>query len=114
LAGFDPDQVARAARLDPAFTERTPQTVRVNVQGSNRGRRRGLGPKEGDEPIPRDDLVAVQQKCGEKRPLLRSAERNPPAVLEDFDRTEDPKFRRSGPLKSPVTLILSAEADSPG
>jgi len=55
---------------------------------------RGLGrplPELVDQPIPRDDLVRVQEEDREQRLLPRPGDRNPATAVQHFEEPQDPK-----------------------
>ena len=60
----------------------------VRLQGWACARRRRRSPKPVDQPVPGDDLVAAQQEHGERRSLLRAAERQDAPLIEDLQRAK--------------------------
>ena len=62
----------------------------MNVERRLRGVGRRPAPEFVDQAVTGDDLVRVEEQNHQQRALLRAAERKRAAVLEHFERTEDP------------------------
>src|SRR5215204_5860817 len=75
-AGLRPE---RAADLEDGVLERL-----------GRRRRRGLAPQGVDQPLGRDDLVAVDQQQRDQRALPPAAQPYRRGSVDDLERTEDP------------------------
>ena len=73
-AGVELDRVAGRAGDDRVRPERAPQLGDVHLQRLGRGRRRVLAPQHVDQPLGRDDVLAVrEQQHRQQRPLLGRA-----------------------------------------
>jgi len=66
----------------------------VDVHLERRDRRAWglLAPQSVDELVTRHHRVRVEEQDGQQRALLGRAERQRFAVVDDLDRSEDPKF----------------------
>jgi hypothetical protein len=74
--------------LDPLGAHGPSQVPNVRLERVPGGRRRLLPPDGIDEPLRRNDAIRLQQEVGEDGPLLRSAERQGPAVIPRLQWTE--------------------------
>ena len=52
-----------------------------------------LSPELIDKPVGRDDLAHAHQQEPEQRPLLLTPKRHDAALIDDFERSEDPEVR---------------------
>jgi hypothetical protein len=91
LSRVDPKHVAGAARLHPA-AEELPELADVPVQRRLRGWRRRSAPELVDEPVDRDDLVAVDEQEREQRALLPAGKRERDTSLRDLERPQHSEF----------------------
>jgi hypothetical protein len=69
------------------------------LEGVPRRLLRPLAPERVDQLVARDDLVGVQQQAREQQRLATGAERDLPAVVNDFERSENAEFRRLLPSR---------------
>src|SRR5918993_449724 len=79
----------------------------VGVQGGARAGRRGCSPQPLDELVAGDDPVAAEQQHCQGRPLLRPAERENAALIEDLERAEYPELQ-AAPLPATAQQPLCA------
>jgi hypothetical protein len=90
------DQIARLLRDDDfAWRKRLAQLGDVVLERILRGLGRLRTPELVDQSVGRDDLVRAGEQQGEDCPLPRSTERKRTALVEDCDRSEDPKLHDS-------------------
>ena len=83
--------------------ERLAQARHVDLQRVARRRGRIVSPQLLDQPIPRHDPIGAQQQDREQRALLRSPQREPPAVRVDRQRAKDAKVHYKATLsRSPA------------
>jgi hypothetical protein len=90
LLGIERQLVAALARHhDPVAPERLAQPRDLDLDRLRSAGRRSLAPELVDQPIGAERLVAVEQEKDEERALPAPAQRDHPALLEHFERTED-------------------------
>ena len=88
-AGVELEPVA-ATLADDHVADRSAEVRDVGLQGRPRSRRRLLAPDPVDERVDGDDLAGTRRKKGQHRALLRSAERDLDAALQDPYGPQDP------------------------
>ena len=89
LLRCDPQHVAPGPGQEQLLrVEALTQPGDLDVEVVARGAGRPVGPQLVDHPVARDHLVGVQEQERDQRPLLRSPERNRPAVPNSFERPE--------------------------
>ena len=71
------------------LVEKLAQLRHVDLDAVRCRRRRVVAPESVDEPIPRDDAIALEQEQGEERTLLDPAEREQTSFLRHLQRPEN-------------------------
>ena len=97
LVGFDPDRVPGRPGRDPVPAQPSPEVGDVHLKRLLGGVRRALLPQGVDQPVPRHDLIGMEEQHGEERPLLRAAEIERLPAGDHLQRAEDPKFHLPPP-----------------
>ncbi len=100
LTRFDPEDVAVPARLERRFfvlrstvrVDRSAKARDVSLERLRGRGRRSLPPELVDQLVGGDDLVRVEEEDGEERTLLATAELDPPTLVGDLQRTQDPEI----------------------
>ncbi len=92
LAGRHPQHIAARLRSQGRrpVAERPANLQHGVLQRLGRGRRRRPAPERVDQPLGRDDLVAVDQQQREQRALPPAGERERRGSVAQLQRTEDP------------------------
>ena len=100
--GVEPQLVAVLTRHHQARrgaarprAQRLAQSRNVDLQRLGGRGRRTPTPQLVDQPVRAQPLVDVQQQHRQQRPLLAPPKRNPAALIEDFERTEDEEVHAS-------------------
>jgi hypothetical protein len=86
------EAVTRPVRLDERSADGPAQAVDIHLKRLGGGTRRRLSPQLVDQPLPRQRLTGCEQQRGEQRPLLRSPERDRPAVENRLERAQNAEF----------------------
>ena len=92
LPRLDSQQIARRTRLQPALTEHPSQPGDESLHQLGRGCGWPLTPKRLDQEVRRHDLVRVQEKRQQQRPLPSAAERKRPLFVEQLERSKHPEL----------------------
>ena len=93
LVAGDTEHVAPALGHQDVAGQRTAETRYANLEGLPHRRRRPLAPQLVDEPVGRHRLVGAQEEQGEDCTFLRPGDLDGPAVVQDFERPEDPEVQ---------------------
>ena len=104
LAGLHAQPVPGRLRHQPGASsivlEAAAKARDVGVQGGARAGRWRRSPQPVDELVTGDDPVAAEQQHCQGRPLLRPAERENAALVEDLERAEYPELQ-AAPFRRP-------------
>ena len=92
LGAVDAQDVARRTRHQAALPEHLAQPRHVELDALGRGRRRRRAPEIVEQAVDRDDLVGVQQKHRQQRPLLPAADHQHAIALEHLQWAQKPEF----------------------
>ena len=104
IIGPDPKLITTRPRHQPAAIpggalgpELLTQLRHIDVHALGRGRRRPLTPQLIDQPLRRDNLIAMQQQNGQQRPPLAATHDQRPTTTEDLKRAQQTEFHRDRP-----------------
>ena len=102
LARPQPQLVARRARHEQPVLrgERLAKPRNSYRQRLRAVPRRGSAPQLVDQPVPRDDLIGVEQKQRQQRPLLCAPEGQLTAAVDRLQRPQDQKFHGQSPART--------------
>ena len=116
LVPHDAQQIAGRPRLQPLLADQLAQPRDVHLKSLRCGLRRVVLPEGVDQPIPRDDVVRVEEQHREQGALLGTAEIDGLPIGMHLQRAEDPELhsppglcrRESATLAARGRLRLSA------
>jgi hypothetical protein len=92
LARVDAKPVTGRLRLQAVLAQQLAQLGHVDLQRLRRRLGRLVVPERVDQTVRGDGPVPLQEERGEQRPLLRAAQLERAAVVEDLERAQDAEF----------------------